>query len=162
MLGISTLKKFLTGTTGFTLVETAVALAILSVGISLVGSGVFQVLAIQRFWQDDQVATKENRHAASWFAGDALKATANNLTPGATPVDEVTLTTSGAEVTYRKLDDTLIRQEGSYQNVLARDVVSVGFSLSEEGDVLTFTTEVLAANGNTEILSLENYLRLAQ
>lgn len=162
MLGTNALKRLLTGSAGFTLVEAAVALSILSMGVGLVGTGVFQVLSIQRFWQDDRFATKENRHAGSWLAGDALRATATDLIPGATPVDHVTLTTSGADVTYTKSGDTLLRQEGSYENVLAREVVSVEFSLSSDGDVLTFTIEVQASHGNTETLSLQNYLRLAE
>lgn len=162
LLHISGLKRLFFGASGVSLVEAAVALAILSLGVGLVGTGVFQVLSIQRFWQADRFATKENRHAASWLAGDALRTTATDLTPGAAPVEYVTLTTSGANVTYSKSGDTLLRQEGSYQNVLARDVVAVGFSLSESGEVLTFTSEVLAARGDTETLSLQNYLRLAQ
>jgi prepilin-type N-terminal cleavage/methylation domain-containing protein len=77
--GISILKDLFGGSSGFTLVEVSVALAILSLGIGLIGNSVFQVLSIQRFWQDEKFATKETRHAASWFAADALKATATDL-----------------------------------------------------------------------------------
>ena len=160
MRGISAIKKLLFGSKGFTLVEASVALAILSMGVGLVGTGIFQVLSIQRFWQDDQFATKENRHASSWFAGDALRTTATDLTPGAAAVDQVTLTTGGAAVTYRKSGDTLLRDEGSYTNTIAREVVSTGFTLSTDSKVLTFTVEVNASAGNTETLSLQNYLRL--
>ena len=162
MRGISGIKKLLLRSAGFTLVECAVALSILSMGVGLIGTTVFQSLSIQRFWQDDRFATKENRHAASWFASDALRATDTDLTPGAAAVSQVTLTKDGADITYTQSGDTLLRQEGAYQNVIARDVVSVGFALSANGEVLTFTTEVEAANGNTETLSLLNYLRLAQ
>jgi prepilin-type N-terminal cleavage/methylation domain-containing protein len=157
--GISGIKKVLFRSNGFTLVEAAVALAILSMGVGLVGTSVFQVLSIQRFWQDDRFATKENRHAASWFAGDALKTTATDLTPGV-EATQVTLTKDNGAVTYSQSGDTLVRQEGSYQNVIARNLVSVTFLLN--GEVLTFTTEVEAANGNTETLSLQNYLRLVE
>lgn len=164
MRGISNgIKKLLFRSAGFTLVECAVALAILSMGVGLIGTTVFQSLSIQRFWQDDRFATKENRHAASWFASDALKATDTDLTPGAAAVSQVTMTKEGgANVTYTKSGDTLLRQEGAYQNVIARDVVSVGFALSADGDELTFTIEVNAAQGNTETLTLQNYLRLAE
>jgi prepilin-type N-terminal cleavage/methylation domain-containing protein len=160
--GISSFRKLLLATGGFTLVEVAVSLTILSMGVGLVGTGVFQVLSIQRFWQDDQIATKENRHAGSWFAGDALKTTATDLAPGGALVTQVTLTTDDGDITYSQSGDTLLRQKGSDQIVIARDVVSVGFALSTNGKVLTFTSEALAANGNTETLSLQNYLRLAQ
>lgn len=162
MRGISGIKKILFRSNGFTLVEAAVALAILSMGVGLVGTSVFQVLSIQRFWQDDRFATKENRHAASWFAGDALKTTATDLTPGAAAVTQVTLTTGDGDIAYSQSGDTLVRQEGADQNVIARNVVLVGFSLSADEKVLTFTTEVEAAKGNTETLSLQNYLRLVE
>jgi prepilin-type N-terminal cleavage/methylation domain-containing protein len=159
---ISVLKRLFGGSSGFTLVEVSVALAILSLGVGLIGNSVFQVLSIQRFWQDEKFATKETRHAGSWFAADALKATATSLTPGAAPVNQVTLTLESETVTYSQSGNTLLRQEGSDQNVVARDVVSVGFSLSPDGEELTFTTAVEAAQGGTEVLTLLNYLRLTQ
>jgi prepilin-type N-terminal cleavage/methylation domain-containing protein len=160
--GISVLKRLFGGSAGFTLVEVSVAVAILSLGIGLIGNSVFQVLSIQRFWQDEKLATKEARHAGSWFASDALKAINTNLTPGAAPVNQVTLTLESGTVTYSQSGDTLIRQKGGEQSVIAQDVVSVGFALSADGKVLTFTTEVEAAQGGTEVLTLLNYLRLAQ
>jgi type II secretory pathway component PulJ len=59
------LKKFMADSSGFTLVEAVIAVSILSLGVGLIGTTVFQVLAIQWFWQDDAVAQKETRHAAS-------------------------------------------------------------------------------------------------
>jgi hypothetical protein len=73
------LKRFMADSRGFNLVEAVIAISILSMGVGLIGTNVFQVLAIQRFWQDDMVANKDAHHAASWFAEDALKATATNL-----------------------------------------------------------------------------------
>jgi prepilin-type N-terminal cleavage/methylation domain-containing protein len=160
--GIGILQRLLGGSSGFTLVEVSVAVAILSLGVGLIGNSVFQVLSIQRFWQDEKFATKEIRHAGSWFAGDALKATATSLTPGTAAVNQVTLTLESGTVTYSQSGDTLVRQAGSDQNVVARGVVSVGFSLSPDGEVLTFATEVEAAEGGTEVLTLQNYLRLMQ
>ena len=53
------LKKFMADSRGFTLVEAVIALSILSLGVGLIGATVFQVLAVQRFWQDDMVANKD-------------------------------------------------------------------------------------------------------
>ena len=75
------LKKFMMDSRGFTLVEAVIAVSILSAGVGLIGTSVFQVLAVQRYWQDDMVASKDARHAASWVAEDALKATGANLQP---------------------------------------------------------------------------------
>ncbi len=145
---------------GFTLVEVSVALGILSLGLGLVGTSIFQVFDIQRSWQDQRVATKEVRHAASWFAGDVLKATATDLVDTDPPVDSVILTLGSGDVTYRRSGDTLIREVGGNQNVIAKDVVSNGFSLDAE--VMTFTVEVAASGGNTETISLNSYLRMLE
>ena len=154
------LHRFFTKSSGFTLVEVSVAMAILALGVGLVGTSIFQVFDIQRSWQDDRVATKETRHAASWFARDALKAKATNLVDNAPPVDGVILTLASGDVTYSRSGDTLIREIGGNQNIVAKDVISNGFSL--DGAVMTFTVEVAAAGGNTETLNLQNYLRLIE
>ncbi len=154
----SMLKQMLSDSRGFTLLEVAVATAILSLGVGLIGTSVFQVLSVQRFWQDDVLAVKESRHAASWFAEDALVAKGTNLVDGNSAVNTVTLTKDGGNVTYEILGGNLVRQEGSDQSILADNAVSVGFALS--GQTVTFTLEVPASRGSTETLSLQNYLRL--
>jgi type II secretory pathway component PulJ len=160
VLGIigATLHKFRADSRGFTLVEAAIALSILSMGVGLIGTTVFQVLAVQRFWQDDMVANKEARHAASWFAEDALEATGTDLVDGNPAASSVTLTLDSGNVTYSLSGSNLVRQAGADQNIMAKDVASVGFALS--GEVLTFTLEVQASRGGTETLTLQNYLRL--
>lgn len=158
MGGIRWLKQLLVQSRGFSLVEISVAVAILSLGISLVGGAMFQVLAIQRFWEDDRIATKETRHAASWFAGDALETTATNLVDSAPGADTVTLTLDSGDITYSISGGSLIRQTSGSSNIVAKDAVSVAFSLA--GNVLTFVLEVDGSRGATETLTLQNYLRL--
>ena len=152
--------RLFTGSSGMTLVEVSVALAILSLGVGLVGTSIFQVFDIQRTWQDHRSAVKETRHAASWFAGDALKTEATNLVDNDPPVDSVVLTLGSGDVTYSRSGDTLIREAGGYQNVIAKDVLSTGFSL--DGEVLTFTVEVAGSGENTETTNLQNYSRLME
>lgn len=67
--------RILRSSRGFTLIELLVSMSILTVVVGIFGTGMFQVLSIQRFWTDDIVAVREVRHAGSWFAGDALNAT---------------------------------------------------------------------------------------
>ena len=154
------LSRLFAQSRGFTLMEVSLALGILSLGLGLVGTSIFQVFDIQRSWQDQRVATKETRHAASWFAGDALKAKATNLVDNDPPVDSVTLTLGSGDVTYSRSGDTLLRDAGGDQNVIAQDVVSTGFSL--DGEVMTLTVEVAASGGNTETINLKNYLRMLE
>ena len=154
------LNRLFTESSGMTLVEVSVALAILALGVGLVGTSIFQVFDIQRTWQDHRVAVKETRHAASWFAGDALKAKATSLADNQPPVDTVMLTLDSGDVTYSHSGDTLIREVSGNQNVIAQDVVSTGFAIN--GEVLTFTVGVIASGGNTETITLKNYLRMLE
>jgi len=79
---------------GFTLVETLVALGILSMTLGVIGGGILQTLSIEKFWLEDVTATREVRHAGSWYAGDALNAeevcrpgTSAELAGGSSSVD---------------------------------------------------------------------------
>ncbi len=158
---------------GFALLEIAVGLSILSMGVGLIGTSVFQVLSIQRHWQDDRVATKDLRHTGSWFAGDALNA--ETVVFGGTP-DEPTVTLSWSELVdnsipgspvfqsrssvYSLDGDTLTRNEDGIVTTLADDVTSAVFSLS--GRVLTLELTVNSGNGGTTPMTLQTYLRVLQ
>jgi prepilin-type N-terminal cleavage/methylation domain-containing protein len=151
-------QKLYPDSRGFTLVEVAVSLSILSMGLVLVGSATFQTLSIQRYWQDDAKAIKDARHAASWFSQDVLTATVTSLEDGGAPDDTVTLTTNSGVITYSLSGGNLVRQADASQLVVAENVVEVWFALAQQ--TLTFTLEVSASRGGTEILTLHNYLRL--
>ena len=158
---------------GFALLEIAVGLSILSMGVGLIGTSVFQVLSIQRHWQADRVATKDLRHTGSWFAGDALNA--ETVVFGGTP-DEPTVTLSWSEIVdnsvpgspvfqsrssvYSLDGDTLTRNEDGVVTPVAKGVVSAEFSLS--GKVLTLDLTVDSGNGGTTTLTLQTYLRVLQ
>ena len=160
MISKKILYRFIAQSSGFTLMEVSLALGILSLGLGLVGTSIFQVFDIQRSWQDQRVATKETRHAASWFAGDALKAKATNLVDNNPPTDGVILTLASGDVTYLRSGDTLVRETGGNQNVIAKKVVSNGFSI--DGELLTFTVEVAASGGNTGTIIQQYYLRMME
>ncbi len=153
---------------GFALLEVAVALSILSMGIGLIGTSVFQVLSIQRNWQEDRVATKDLRHSGSWFAGDALNA--ETVVIGGTP-DAPVVTISWVDSSdpdnlvfhssvYSLDGDTLTRNEDGIVTTLADDVASAVFSLS--GRVLTLDLTVNSGNGGTTLMTLQTYLRVLQ
>ena len=89
-----------------------------------------------------------------------MEAKATDLVDNDPPADSVLLTLGSGDVTYRRSGDTLIREAGGNQHVVAQEVVSTGFSL--DGEVMTFTIEVAASGGNTETLNLKNYLRMME
>lgn len=158
------LKYDASGEAGVTLLETMVALGILSLGLTLIGNGVFQVLSIQRYWQDQHVATKDLRHVGSWFAGDALNAQ-SVLIGGSPSGTNVTLSwTDSANVAhtavYSLSGGNLIRDFDGVSSILAQSVVSANWDLT--GNVVTMTLETEADGNTTETITLQTYLRVLQ
>lgn len=151
---------------GFTLVELLVSLSILGMSMGLIGSGIFQAFALERTWSDDVVATREVRHATSWFAGDALNARQTDLVDGAAPVSSATLSWTGQgdvphAATYSlSAGATLIRDFDGSPITVARNVLSAQFS--REGGVLRLTLEVQASAGETELKTVDIYGRTLQ
>jgi prepilin-type N-terminal cleavage/methylation domain-containing protein len=162
---LEALKRLHSGRGGFTLPEIAIVVGILALGTALVGGGVFESLSVERFWRDKVEATRELRHAQSWFAGDALSAKETNLVDNAPPVNAVTLAwTNNAGVprtaSYSLSGTDLVRVFNGNQTVLAQQVVSAAFSRS--GRVLNLTLEVNAEREGTRTLNLQTYLRALQ
>ena len=167
------LKKTFRNSSGFTLLETAVALGIMSMGTGLIGTSVFQVLSIERYWQDDRVAAKDQRHIGSWFAGDALFRAQCVVIGGITWTDsngilhgnELTMTWTDSEdndhtTIYGLAADTLTRNVDGTVQTLADGVVTVDFSLDDR--VLLLELTVNAGRGTTETESLQTYLRVLE
>jgi len=159
---------------GFTLIELLISVSILTVVVGIFGAGMFQVLSIQRFWTDDVKATREVRHAGSWFSGDALNATevydaggATRLTCTPSPsVEQVTLAwtdTAGTShsALYSVTGGELRRQfDGSGTPiVLATGVVANTISFTLCGNTLRMTVNVTADRSTTDTLDLLTYVR---
>lgn len=159
---------------GFTLIELMISVSILSVVTGIFGAGMFQVLLVQRFWTDDIKATRQVRHAGSWFAGDALNATnvldaggVNRLTCTPNPaVQQVTLTwtdSSGSphNAVYNVSGDKLQRDLDSSGAplILAERVVTNSVSFTLCGNTLRLNMDVLADRNSTDTLDLMTFLR---
>ena len=172
------IKTALAGARGFTLLEVLLAVSITSLAVGVVGAGIFQVTSVRKFWVDDQVATRDLRHAGTLFAGDALNAedaldgpggarlVADCADPPSTTASAVTLTWTGAgggalRATYSASSGTLTRedQDGTETGIIPSGVVdgSVAFTLC--GNLLTLELEVEAEKDATETMRLRTYLR---
>ena len=169
--------RHITGSSrGFTLIELLVSVGILTVVTGIFGAAMFQVLSIQRFWTDDVKATREVRHAASWFAGDALKATdvldavgGSRLTCSPSPSVTLTWTDSSGDshdAVYSVSGEELLRDfytngssNGSPLTMADRVVAnSVSFTLCD-GNTLRLKMDVLPDNKATDSLDLITYVR---
>jgi len=175
---MKSIRRITSSSQGFTLIELLVSVSILIVVVGIFGAGMFQVLSIQRFWTDDVNATREVRHAGSWFAGDALNATdvldaggVTRLTCTPNPaVQQVKLTwtdTSGDShyVVYSVSGEELLRD--FYTNdssnglplTMADRVVANSVSFTLCANTLRLNMDVLADRNTTDSLDLITYVR---
>ena len=169
MEAIPALQTAVYGTQGFTLVEVLVALGILSIAIALAGGGLFQVFSFQTSYQDKVVATKDLRHAGSWFSGDALNAQAavdGNGEPldCLSASDSVTLSWTDNDgayhtSTYQVSGDSFQRAYDGRVNTLADHVVTDSVGFLHCGNLLTLELEVEADSGQVKNTVLWTYLR---
>jgi prepilin-type N-terminal cleavage/methylation domain-containing protein len=118
---------------GFTLVEVLAAVGILSV-MGLFGVALFQTLSV-RWLRDDAVATRDVRHAISWFSRDAPRAETTNLVDGAAPASSVVMdwrdVGGGSHITaYTLVEDRLVRSFDDAETTVASNVTSAEFSRS--------------------------------
>ena len=68
------------------LVEVLVVVGLLTLGLGLVGSGVFQSISLHRSWREDALATSGRRHTGSWLTTDALNSQTADLVDSGTAV----------------------------------------------------------------------------
>ena len=169
MDGIPALQAAVFGPYGFTLLEVLVALGLLSVTMALAGSGLFQVFSFQTSYQDKAVATKDLRHAGSWFSGDALNAQ-SAVDENGDPLDctsaanSVTLSWTGSDgvshiSTYQVAGDSLVREYDGSVNTIAEHVVANSVGFLHCGNLLTMELEIEAEPGSTKKSVLWTYLR---
>ena len=158
--------KLVSDRSGFTLIEVLVAVTILTTISGLVMTSTFQVLSVRRGWQEQVTATRDVRHAGSWFAGDALNTVTTTLADLTSDNSSTTLHwtdvtdqfhsaryyLSGGSFPY-----TLIREYDGNPLEMSANVESVAFSRS--GKLLTFDLVVKVTESATESRSLQTHLR---
>ena len=163
------LKQRASDTSGFTLIEVVVAVAVIGLIVALSGPAFSQVLVLQASWQDDVVATKDLRHAGSWFAGDSLNAedaldsNSKRLVCSSTapPITLKWSDTGGVAHTaiYQVSGGSLERDFDGAAITLAPRVVANSVSFKLCGKLLTLDMKVKAEIGTEESMSLQSYMR---
>ncbi len=159
------IRQTLTDPAAFTLMEMVVAAFLMAVIMSMLTPATFQILALQRNWRDDMVATKELRNGGAWFARDALNTMTSTLTDLEPATSTVTLywrsvLGGSQEVTY-SLTGTkpykLQREINGVSHPVAKHVESVSFKRA--GKVITFSLEVNASEDKTITTTLNTFMR---
>ncbi len=150
---------------GVTLLETLIAIGIMTMALTMVGGPLFGALATDDEWREDVSATAAWRRAGALVARDGANAETTSLADGAGPVAAATLswTDSAAAAhtaTYALSNALLVRTLDGAPLVVARRVVDVGFSRS--GGLMTFTIEVDSGGGSTETATASVLLRSLQ
>ena len=145
---------------GFNLVEMVVSLGLLSLVMTLAGSGLFQAMGSQRWWLDDSIATRDLRHALSAYGSDAAKAEVVDLLDAGGPVTSLTITwsdeTGGLKTSaFAQAGSTFTRTVDGNTSVLARNVTAVAFNRS--GKNLDLSLTVSAGTGSWSRWPLQVY-----
>lgn len=150
---------------GVTLVETLMAIGIMTMALGMVGGPLYGVLAADDKWRDEVSATVSWRQAGASVAKDGVNAETTSLADGAEPVATATFgwtdtTATPHAASYAIAGSTLVRTLDGVPLVVARRVVDVAFSRS--GALMTFLIEVDAAAGSTKAATTSAFMRNLQ
>lgn len=117
------------------MVELIVAIAITGVIVVFLGTAIYQILNVTGYGNDRLSATHDLENAAYWFNLDGQGATAASGGSG------LALTLSdNSTVTYSLTGTELRRTASSAYMVLARNVVSISFSISNRVITMSLTS----------------------
>lgn len=111
---------------GFSLPELLIAVAIIGLIVSFLGTAVYQILNVTEYGSDKMLATHELQNTASWISLDGQMAT--TATGGST----LLLTLPDAStITYTVFGTKLCRLAGISQMTLAQNISDVEFLVDQ-------------------------------
>jgi len=151
------------GQKGIVLLELVVAAGITAMIVGVLGSAIFQMLGVSERGSGRLKVLHDLESAAYWINLDGGRVEASDLTPGAQPVDAMTLSwTEGDEphsVTYSLSGTNLQRNHNGEVSTVARYVSSVGFSLSDGLITVAMTSSPGGRWGISKDMTLKMWLR---
>ncbi len=160
------LKRFRSESRGFTLVESLVAIGIMTIVMSIMGSALYRALGTQQGVVDDGLAINELRKGLGWLGEDVKMANSTNVVDGGSSLPTLVMTWTdefgGASqahtITYSLNGDRLVRDYDGSPYTVARRVDSAEFFRT--GRVVTAEFGVDAGAGTTRTLSVTTLMRV--
>ena len=151
---------------GFTLAESVVAIGILTIVMSIMGSALYRALGTQQGVVDEGLAINELRKGLGWIGEDVKMASSTNVIDGGSPLPTLVLTWTdefgGASqahtITYSLDGDRLVRDYDGSSHTVARRVDSAEFF--RNGQVVTAEFGVDAGAGTVRTLSVMTLMRV--
>jgi len=130
---------------GLTLVEVVVATGIAAMIVVVLATSIFMFMRSTEQGNQQLKAYQDLQNAGHWITRDGVAAQTTNLIDGAAPVASMTLGWSDGgqshTIIYSLSGDDLRRNHNGIVTTVARNVSSVGFSISQR----TITGSVTAA-----------------
>lgn len=147
---------------GVTLLETIIAVGIMSVALTMVGSPLVGALMHDEEYRNDLSAITALQAAHARVSKDAINSETVTVDAGADPVDTATFAWEDLGGTphsaiYAIADGDLVRTFDGANQTVARRVESIAFSRTT--NVLTFTIVVYGATGTTDSKTSTMFLR---
>jgi prepilin-type N-terminal cleavage/methylation domain-containing protein len=141
---------------GMTMVELIVATAITGVIVVFLGTAIYQILSVTGYGNDRLSAAHDLENTAYWFNLDGQRAVAASGGSG------LALTLSdNSTVTYTLTGIELRRNAGGAYMVLARNVASINFSISNRVITMSLTSSPTGRYGVSENGTYQVLLRPA-
>jgi len=142
------------GQKGFTLTELLIAVAIIGLITSFMGTPVYQILTVTEYGNDAIVAMHELQNAAHWVSLDGQMART------ASGGSQLVLTLpDDSQITYAVEDRELHRTAGDSQMTLARNISSISFSVDNRIITMTIASSPLGRWDISENGTYKVYLR---
>ncbi len=139
---------------GMTMVELVVATAVTGIIVVFLGTAIYQIMTVTGYGNNRLIAAHEMENAAYWFNLDGQQAVTASGGSG------LSLTLSdNSTVTFSLTGTELRRTTGGNNMILARNIASLNFSVSNRVITMSLTSSPEGRDNVSENGTYQVYLR---